>query len=71
MKQLLIVAHGSRRSASNDEIRVLAGKIAEYLELPAQRVQVAFLELALPALKQRSTTALKAVSMKSVFYPTF
>ena len=46
MKQLLIVAHGSRRSASNDEIRVLAGKIAEYLELPAQRVQVAFLELA-------------------------
>ena len=56
MKQLLIVAHGSRRSASNDEIRVLAGKIAEYLELPAQRVQVAFLELALPSIE----TALNA-----------
>lgn len=56
MKQLLIVAHGSRRSASNDEIRILAGKISEYLELPAQRVQVAFLELALPSI----ATALNA-----------
>lgn len=51
MKQLLIVAHGSRRTASNDEIRVLAGKIAEYLKLPEQRVQVAFLELALPTIE--------------------
>lgn len=27
MKQLLIVAHGSRRAASNDEVRVLAAQV--------------------------------------------
>lgn len=50
MKQLLIVAHGSRRDASNDEVRVLASKVAERLQIPAQQVQVAFLELALPSI---------------------
>lgn len=51
MKQLLIVAHGSRRAASNDEVRVLAEKVAQHLQLPAEQVQVAFLELALPSIE--------------------
>ncbi|HHX35276.1 MAG TPA: CbiX/SirB N-terminal domain-containing protein [Pseudomonadales bacterium] len=51
MKRLLIVAHGSRRDASNDEVRVLAEKVAEHLQLPANDVQVAFLELALPSIE--------------------
>ena len=51
MKQLLIVAHGSRRAASNDEVRVLAAEVAKRLQLPAEQVQVAFLELALPSIE--------------------
>ncbi len=50
MKQLLIVAHGSRREASNEEVRVLAGQVAEHLQFPADQVKVAFLELALPSI---------------------
>ncbi len=50
MKQLLIVAHGSRREASNEEVRVLATQVAKHLQLPADQVQVAFLELALPSI---------------------
>jgi sirohydrochlorin ferrochelatase len=50
MKQLLIVAHGSRREASNEEVRVLAAQVAKHLQLSADKVQVAFLELAAPSL---------------------
>lgn len=50
MKQLLIVAHGSRRAASNDEVRVLAAQVAQHLQWSAEQVQVAFLELALPSI---------------------
>lgn len=51
MSQLLIVAHGSRREASNEEVRVLATQVAERLQVPADKVQVAFLELALPSIE--------------------
>jgi sirohydrochlorin ferrochelatase len=50
MKQLLIVAHGSRREASNEEVRVLAAQVAEHLQLSADKVQAAFLELATPSI---------------------
>ena len=42
MQQLLIVAHGSRREASNQEVRLLAQHVATQLQLPAEQVQVAF-----------------------------
>ena len=51
MKSLLIIAHGSRRTASNDEVRVLATEVAKRLQLPTEHVQVAFLELALPSIE--------------------
>lgn len=51
MKSLLIVAHGSRRDASNEEVRVLATRVAEHLQLAADNVQVAFLELATPSIE--------------------
>lgn len=51
MQQLLIVAHGSRRAASNEEVKVLAQKVAEHLQLPSTAVQVAFLELAQPSIQ--------------------
>lgn len=51
MQQLLIVAHGSRRAASNEEVKALAQKVAQRLQLPDENVQVAFLELALPSIQ--------------------
>ena len=51
MKKLLIVAHGSRRESSNEEIRVLAVKVAAKLQLTADDVSVAFLEFASPSIE--------------------
>jgi sirohydrochlorin ferrochelatase len=48
MKAMLIVAHGSRREASNDEIRDLARAVARRAEGSFDRVSCAFLELAEP-----------------------
>lgn len=50
MKQLLIIAHGSRRKASNEDVTILASKVALHLNLPDDAVQAAFLELASPSI---------------------
>lgn len=50
MKQLLIVAHGSRRESSNDEVKRLAVKVADNLQLSREQVSVAFLELTSPSI---------------------
>lgn len=71
MKKLLIVAHGSRRDASNDEVRVLADKIAKHLALPADGVQVAFLELAIPAIGDALDECFKSGTEKVCVLPYF
>ena len=48
MKALLIVAHGSRRTASNDEVRALVDIVAERAGATYDKVSCAFLELADP-----------------------
>lgn len=50
MKALLIVAHGSRRPESNDEIRALAAKAAGQAGDRYAYVGSAFLELAEPSI---------------------
>ncbi|MFT7184789.1 MAG: sirohydrochlorin ferrochelatase [Pseudohongiellaceae bacterium] len=50
MKQLLIVAHGSRIESSNQEVRVLAEKVGARLKLEVDDIKVAFLELASPSI---------------------
>lgn len=47
MRHLLLVAHGSRREESNDEVRQLAAKM-DLLDHPFDSVTCAFLELAEP-----------------------
>jgi sirohydrochlorin ferrochelatase len=47
---LLIVAHGSRRQASNDEVRQLGEQVRRLRGQAIDDVQVAFLELAEPAI---------------------
>lgn len=50
MKSLLIVAHGSRRAASNDEVRALTSHIASKAGNQFDIVDCAFLELAEPSI---------------------
>ncbi len=50
MKSMLVVAHGSRRAASNDEVRALAEKLKVYAADHYDDVRSAFLELAEPSI---------------------
>ncbi len=50
MQALLIVAHGSRRAESNEEIRRLAGQVAQQTGDTYGFVSSAFLELAEPSI---------------------
>ncbi len=50
MNALLLVAHGSRRSESNEEVAELAGRLAERAEGRFDIVKYAFLELATPSI---------------------
>ena len=52
MRALLIVAHGSRRAASNDEVRTLCDAVAARDEGLYDAVRCAFLELAEPSIEQ-------------------
>lgn len=49
-KGLLLVAHGSRRAQSNNEIRALARQLAARPDKPCHSVACAFLELAAPSI---------------------
>ena len=49
MKNLLIVAHGSRREASNEEVRELTLRIKEKSSASFDNITCAFLELAQPS----------------------
>jgi sirohydrochlorin ferrochelatase len=50
MKALLIVAHGSRRESSNDEVRALGHSVAAHPDSRYDRVACAFLEIAEPSI---------------------
>ena len=51
MKHLLIAAHGSRREASNEELKKLGAKVSGMLGVANNQVNVAFLELAAPSIE--------------------
>ena len=50
MQSLLLVAHGSRREASNEEVRQLAERLRQLAGENFSRVEAAFLELADPSI---------------------
>ncbi len=68
--QLLVVAHGSRREASNNEVRDLANKLDA---MPHQyySVKPAFLELAEPSIPDGIRAAILDGSTKVVVFPYF
>lgn len=70
MTQLLVVAHGSRREASNDEVRELANKLRE-MPHPFDGVEAAFLELAEPSIPDGLRYAIANGSKNIVVIPYF
>ncbi len=52
MNALLLVAHGSRRQASNEEIRTLTERLADHSDHEFSIVEYAFLEIAEPSIAE-------------------
>ena len=71
MKSLLIVAHGSRREASNEEVRHLAKLIADSQNCEFAEVSAAFLEIAEPSIPQGLEDCIKRGASEVVVFPYF
>ena len=70
MKHLLIIAHGSRRMASNDEVREVTRQF-NLQEHDYDAVNCAFLELDDPSIPQGLINAIEAGANKIVVLPYF
>lgn len=71
MKSLVIVAHGSRRQASNDEVRELSSRIATITGQQFQQVKAAFLELAEPSIPDGIQQCIDDGAKEIVVFPYF
>ena len=71
MKTLILVAHGSRREASNDEIRQLAVRVAEQAGDEFDEVTAAFLELAEPSIPDGIVGAIDGGAKEVLVLPYF
>lgn len=71
MKALLLVAHGSRRAESNDEVRQLAAQLGQMAQGRFDSVTPAFLELAEPSIPDGLRAAIKAGADEVVVLPYF
>lgn len=68
---LLIVAHGSRRQASNDEVRALAARLRAVQHADIGDIEVAFLELAEPSIADGLANCVEKGAKKIVVFPYF
>lgn len=71
MRSLLLVAHGSRREASNEEVRRLAEALRERAGPRYGRVDCAFLELAEPSIPDGIEACVQAGANEVVVLPYF
>ena len=71
MKSMLVVAHGSRRALSNDEVRTLTGRLAARAVADFDHVTCAFLELAEPSIPDGLRAAIAAGAHEVVVLPYF
>jgi len=71
MKALILIAHGSRRVESNDEIRSLIEIIKGKLAVDYQFITTAFLELADPSIETAIDLAVEAGADEILLFPYF
>lgn len=67
----MLVAHGSRRQASNQEVELLVEQLRQRLSGKFERVEGAFLELAEPAVDQQLCELAAAGIEEIVILPYF
>ena len=70
-RALLLIAHGSRRLASNDEIRELAKRLSINKKNNFDLVMPAFLELAEPSIPDGIQACVEQGSSEVVVFPYF
>jgi len=70
MKSLLVVAHGSRRQESNQEVRQIVGQLRA-IDSQYDRIDCAFLELAEPSIPDGLRKMIDAGSDEVVVLPYF
>lgn len=68
---LLIVAHGSRRESSNDEVRRLAERVRTLCGPRLASVEVAFFELAKPSIPEGLARCAAAGAEEIIVFPYF
>lgn len=71
MSSLLIIAHGSRRGASNDEVRQLADQVRSQPQHAYDHVNAAFLELAEPSIQAGLAALVAQGATDIVAFPYF
>ncbi|MCB1878312.1 MAG: CbiX/SirB N-terminal domain-containing protein [Chromatiales bacterium] len=71
MNALLLIAHGSRREASNQEVRELAKKLAQVAGDRYGMVEAAFLELADPSIPDGVSHCVSAGATQVTAVPYF
>ena len=70
-RALVLVAHGSRRESSNEEVRRVAAQLAEQADERYEMVHAAFLELAEPLIPDGVQQCLDAGIEEVVVLPYF
>jgi sirohydrochlorin ferrochelatase len=71
MPSLLIIAHGSRRAASNDEVRQLSEQVRAQSGQAYDHIEAAFLELAEPSIPAGLAALAARGATEIVAFPYF
>lgn len=71
MKVLMLVAHGSRRTASNHEVATLAKTVSVNKSLSVEKVKVAYLEFAAPDVVTAINESFSAGASEIIVLPYF
>lgn len=71
VRSLLLIAHGSRREVSNDEIRLLTERLRARKGVEFDDVRCAFLELAQPSIAEGIAECAASGAGTVVVYPYF
>jgi len=71
MQALVLIAHGSRRQASNEEVKNLAARLKESAGDRFQLVESGFLELARPSIPDAIESSINAGATSVVIVPYF
>ncbi len=70
-KALIIVAHGSRKASSNEEVMALGEKVKSLQDKRYTFVKTAFLEFATPSLEECMLSCVKKGASEIVILPYF